>query len=250
MEHGPCDECESCGRTFPLDGHRVDCLPDDVKSQAGIAATDNVSAHEYDAVAHGLLGRHPHGLVLDCGAGLRTRYYPNVVNVEVVPYPTTDIVGVAERLPFADETFDAALCLSVLEHVRDPFAAAREIVRVLRTGGELYCSVPFLAPAHAYPHHYYNMTSEGLRNLFEPALQIHRAEVLPSGWPIFSLTWVLRRWAESLSGEAKHTFLDMRVRDLTGDPTSYWHEDFVTKLPTDVQFELAATTMILASKRE
>lgn len=228
----------------------MDCLPDDVKSLAGIASTDNVSAHEYDAVAHALLGRHHHGLVLDCGAGLRTRYYPNVVNVEVVPYPTTDIVGVAERLPFADGTFDAVLCLSVLEHVKDPFAAAREIVRVLRTGGELYCSVPLLAPAHAYPHHYYNMTAEGLRNLFEPALRIESAEVLPSGWPIFSLTWVLRRWAESLSGEEKEMFLDLRVRDLTGDPTSYWHEDFVTKLPNEAQFELAATTMILASKRE
>jgi hypothetical protein len=26
--------------------------------------------------------------------------------------------------------------------------------------------VPFLQPLHGYPHHYYNMTGEGLRNLF------------------------------------------------------------------------------------
>ena len=50
--------------------------------------------------------------------------------------------GHAERLPFAGETFEAVVCLEVLEHLADETAAIGEIERVLRPGGELVLSVP------------------------------------------------------------------------------------------------------------
>jgi 2-polyprenyl-6-hydroxyphenyl methylase/3-demethylubiquinone-9 3-methyltransferase len=48
----------------------------------------------------------------------------------------------AEPLPYEEATFDAALCLEVIEHVVDPRALVREIARVLRPGGSLYLSTP------------------------------------------------------------------------------------------------------------
>jgi 2-polyprenyl-6-hydroxyphenyl methylase / 3-demethylubiquinone-9 3-methyltransferase len=45
------------------------------------------------------------------------------------------VQGVAEQLPFADQTFDAVYCCDVLEHVDDVPATLREIARVLRSGG-------------------------------------------------------------------------------------------------------------------
>jgi SAM-dependent methyltransferase len=45
-------------------------------------------------------------------------------------------------MPFADESFDAAVLGEVLEHVRDDTGALSEVARVLRPGGVLAVSVP------------------------------------------------------------------------------------------------------------
>lgn len=43
--------------------------------------------------------------------------------------------GSAERLPFADDTFDAALAQLVVHFMADPISGVREMVRVTRPGG-------------------------------------------------------------------------------------------------------------------
>jgi hypothetical protein len=43
----------------------------------------------------------------------------------------------------------------------------------LKPGGELICAVPFRSLYHGYPHHYYNMTHQGLGNLFDATLKIN-----------------------------------------------------------------------------
>ncbi len=48
--------------------------------------------------------------------------------------------GDAERLPFRDEQFDLVVCVEVLEHLKDPDAGLRELVRV--TSRHLLLSVP------------------------------------------------------------------------------------------------------------
>lgn len=54
----------------------------------------------------------------------------------------TLVRGSATSLPFAAETFDAVLCLDVLEHLDDDRAAAAEIQRILRPGGVALVTVP------------------------------------------------------------------------------------------------------------
>ena len=45
------------------------------------------------------------------------------------------LLGRAERLPFADETFDAVTFTYLLRYVDDPAATVAELARVLRPGG-------------------------------------------------------------------------------------------------------------------
>lgn len=47
------------------------------------------------------------------------------------------------ELPYESNSFDACLCLEVLEHIEDDQRAAREIARVMKPGGILIAAVPY-----------------------------------------------------------------------------------------------------------
>jgi len=226
-----------------------DFITDKLRQCYNIVETENVSAHEYDPIALGIIAEYGSGFVLDCGSGKRLKYFDNVINLEVVPYDSTDVLAVGEVLPFQDECFDAVLSLNVLEHVKDPFSAANEILRVLKSGGQLYSVTPFLQPVHAFPHHYYNMTAQGLANLFSPGLEVEKQEVIASGLPIWGLSSILNIWAAGLTEETREKFLSLKVSDLIGDPLSYLDAPFVSELSPEKNFEIACTTALLGKKK-
>jgi SAM-dependent methyltransferase len=209
---------------------------------------EGISENGYDAETVELLRNCAGKLVLDVGAGRRPVYFGNVVNYEIANYETTDVLGDAADLPFRDGSFDGVISIAVLEHVRDPFKCAAELCRVLKPGGWLKCCVPFLQPLHGFPHHYFNMTHEGLRALFEPHLVIERQEVTPPLHPVWSISWQLRVWANALSGRTRRQFLRTRVRDLIGHPAGLLDQPFARELPNETLFELAAATLIFARK--
>lgn len=233
---------------YELLGKIYDFLTPELRAQFNIIDTENVSSNGYDGDAIALIEKHRAGLILDCGAGSRPSYYENVVNFEIAAYPSTDVRGVGEVLPFRDNSFDAVFSLAVLEHVKDPFQCAREIKRVLKPGGDLLCCVPLLQPVHGYPHHYYNMTAQGLANLFEPDITVHRHEVPDSVLPIWSLTWMLNSWAHGLQGDALTEFKNLKIADLLADPQAYLDQPFVRALTHEKNMELASATVLHGTK--
>ncbi len=50
--------------------------------------------------------------------------------------------GLAEELPFADESFDVVTALDVVEHLDDDIAGLKEMHRVTKTGGKTLIFVP------------------------------------------------------------------------------------------------------------
>lgn len=113
------------------------------------------------------------GVLLDLGAGnqpFRAWYSPladRVIAVDIAPAPGLDALSTASKMPFRDATFDTVLCTEVLEHVEDAEGAVGEIARVLRPGGRLLMTVPFLYPTHEAPYDFWRTTHHGLRSVLE-----------------------------------------------------------------------------------
>lgn len=108
----------------------------------------------------GWLDGLPSGMrVLDagCGEGVLVEEYAARLAIEGVDanYSSERVAtGSLTALPYADATFDRALCLDVLEHLtfgEQPRALA-ELHRVLRPGGELLVSIPNLAHLQSRVH--------------------------------------------------------------------------------------------------
>lgn len=226
----------------------VDCLPEGEKSIFNFNLDQHPSQHGYDLYVSQLIESLYDGLILDCGAGKRPVYYSNVVNFEPVDYDSTDVRGLSEELPFVDNAFDAVLSLSVLEHVKNPFLAAQELIRVLKPGGKIICVAPFLQPFHAYPNHYFNMTPEGLKTLFQKDIVIDKVFNYGSLLPISTLTWMIHSWANGLSPATKQQFLNMRLMDLIHPLENYSHQKFVTELSPEKNLELGCATALFGTK--
>lgn len=68
---------------------------------------------------------------------------------------------------FEDNSIDVIICLEVFEHLKNPFKARDEIKRVLKKGGLLIGSSPFIFPLHDEPEDYFRFTKYGIINLFK-----------------------------------------------------------------------------------
>jgi len=87
-------------------------------------------------------------LVRRVGADAVAAVDPSETFVEAIRerHPDVDVHrGVAERLPFADHEFHAALSQLVVSFMTDPVAGVREMARVTRPGGVVVASVWDLA---------------------------------------------------------------------------------------------------------
>ena len=120
-----------------------------------------------------MIRRHVRGVTLDIGAGRLA--WRSIIAASASRYVATDafqthpdiafVSDVQGRLPIADQSFDSVFCCSVLEHTQEPWKAFDEFYRILRPGGEMVLSVPFLYYLHGQPSDYFRFTPYGVENL-------------------------------------------------------------------------------------
>lgn len=85
-------------------------------------------------------------------------------------YSRLSVVGDIGALPFRRGSFDVVLSTQTLEHVSEPHAVVQEMAALLKPGGRLYMTVPFLGdPLHQEPYDFYRYTKYSLSHLLEKA---------------------------------------------------------------------------------
>jgi len=122
--------------------------------------------------------RYAHGRLLDVGCGDKPYegiFAPHVDEYVGVEYQDTyaqsanfgkgkaDFVYSGDRLPFDDASFDTVLSSQVGEHVPDPRAFFKDLVRVLRPSGTLIVTVPFSYRIHSVPNDFHRFTQYALK---------------------------------------------------------------------------------------
>lgn len=123
-----------------------------------------------------------YGQVLDVGCGFMP--YRKIIesNPRVEKYvgmdlekPTyyghiePDLKWNGEKIPLTDESVDCVMATEFLEHYAEPEKILKEIRRVLKPGGRLYATVPFVWNLHEIPHDEYRYTPYSLERHFAAA---------------------------------------------------------------------------------
>jgi len=123
------------------------------------------------------LANNINGKTLDVGCG--AKQYENMFK------KTSDYVGIeietelqkkrniadyfydGKKIPFDNESFDSILTFQVFEHIFEPKEFLSEIARVLKPGGHILITVPFIWDEHEKPYDFGRYSSFGIKYLFE-----------------------------------------------------------------------------------
>lgn len=90
-------------------------------------------------------------------ADIEERHHPDI------------ILDVSRMNNVGDETYDVISAMELFEHVTEPEKGIAECHRVLKKGGELVLSAPFLYPIHADPYDFQRWTKEKWKRELEKA---------------------------------------------------------------------------------
>jgi SAM-dependent methyltransferase len=121
------------------------------------------------------------GTVLDIGAGESPWRFlmDKSVSYQGLDIKSADKFGMSEQkdviyyegtiYPFSNSTFDAAICVEVLEHSSNPDLLLSEAFRVLRPGGIFILTVPWSARLHYKPFDFNRFTRYKLNEMLTQA---------------------------------------------------------------------------------
>lgn len=117
------------------------------------------------------------GRILDLASGTRRPSYyrflridknSDIVSVDISDARKPDIKADLEKpFPFKEKRFDYVFCFNLLEHIYNYQNVINEASRVLREGGKLIGTVPFLGSVHGDPDDYFRYTKSTLNRLFK-----------------------------------------------------------------------------------
>jgi len=169
-------------------------------------------------------------MVLDVGQSTRARIElfqrDRIETMEInVGEPMADIIDdICAPNRLQADRYDGIVCLSVLEHVYDPFAAIHEIHRLLRPDGYLLLHLPFLfryhAPLDLRFTDGYRFSRDGLAWMLRDFSEVTLYSIRGPWSAIFNLHKSWKNVIEKHFGMAPARWLDRFGMSLRRRPTS------------------------------
>lgn len=114
---------------------------------------------------------HFYGKILDIGCGIMPYKSTILSNTKVTQYIgldlehssyyadiKPDLLWDGKTIPLVDNSIDCVIATEVLEHCYSPELLLKEVFRVLKPGGLLFCTVPFIWHLHEVPYDEYRYT--------------------------------------------------------------------------------------------
>jgi len=139
-----------------------------------------------------------------------------------VAYGRIDFASDITAIPAPDASYDVVLCTEVLEHVPEPFAAVREMARLLKPGGRLLLSAPLGSGRHQLPFHFYGgFTPEWYQHVARQ-LSLDVISVTPNGGFFRLMAQEAARAASILAQEGGGTRPPRAVLELLGEHLPRW----------------------------
>ncbi|NQE54537.1 hypothetical protein C5S29_13185 [ANME-1 cluster archaeon GoMg3.2] len=154
------------------------------------------------------LGPMLRGTVIELGGYKKLKYSTFATHAE--KYVVTNISGDYDEfvdilnMKYADNSIDSFICVTVLEHISDPWKAIHEIHRCLKPSGRVLLVVPFMYFQHGDPNDFFRFSSSALSKMLEGfnilrfqhlggrlstiSLLLQNRIMLPFGWLFFIIS--------------------------------------------------------------
>ena len=173
-----------------------------------ISLAKKISRRELHRSIAGFVGQIPAGSkVLNIGSGgtimnqiEQNLPHKNIVvdSTDIDPDRKPDIVDDLTDTRIKPDSYDFIICAEVVEHVTSPQKAAQNLFKILKPGGGILVSTPYIFPTHDAPYDFFRYTEYGLKLLFEQ-FEIVELKGKTTWWE----TQLLLAWRQMWLGDLK-----------------------------------------------